>query len=127
MSTQVFRTGSIGSVIFRMKRWFYARYYTPCKQYGKGEIAERNKEIWTKMMSLVAERIKNIAEEGSDVALKITLEHEDNIVGYAVGKNSEPVSILEFNPRKIKIVVYKRVQEFEIPLSQEVKASVEGS
>ncbi len=111
VNVQIFRVATPRSAIFRVKRWFYANFYTPNKKAGREDVAEENKKVWEELARTLIERIGDLGVD----AIRITLEYSSKVLSYEVGKGQEPIPIVRFKPIKAKIEMFRKIGEEEIP------------
>lgn len=106
---QVFRATTPRSAVFRIKRWVYARFYTPAVMAGRKDLAEKNKEAWTKLASRMIEALSRVS---SDALVRIHLVFDSKVHGYVGGGRRGPFKIEEFIPLDVKLEIYeKRMEE----------------
>lgn len=91
------RPGTPGSVIFHLKRWFYARFYGPVAKVDPA-TASRNKEAWTRVVNVIREAL---ASTDADTVVRLELTYE-------VRNNTE------FVPVGARITTYRKMAENEV-------------
>jgi len=123
MEIQVFRTSSPGGAIFRAKRWFYGRFYTPAIRAGKQDIAETNKQKWTELAAKLREALSNL-ERGKHV-VRLYIAFDTKIHGYAQSKRGLD-KVEEFIPVALKVEVYEMKNSKVVELIEGGSRAFEG-
>ena len=112
---QVFKISTPASAIFRAKRWFYARFYTPAYKSGKQELAEKNKEHWTNLAGKIVEKTQNL---GRDAVVRLQIVFDTKIHGYTRDNKGNLVKVEEFIPIGVKLEIYEKKSEEIIELME---------
>ena len=122
VEVQVFRISSIGSAMFRAKRWFYGRFYTPAIKAGMKEIAEKNKEEWVKLAGKILEILQKL---GSHYVIRLYIYFDTKISGYSRDNEGKIIKIEEFIPIGCRIMKYMLVGEEIIEVKPGAKDVIE--
>jgi len=120
---QVFRTSTPGGAIFRAKRWFYGRFYTPAVRANKQDIAEMNKQKWTELAAKLREAMNNLEREKHAVRLHIAFDTK--VHGYAQSRRGLE-KVEEFIPVAVKIEIYELKDSKTVELIEGGAKAFEG-
>jgi len=101
---QVFRASTPGGAVFRAKRWFYGRFYTPAVRAGKQEIAEKNKEKWMELAAKIRDMLTGLDREKHVV--RVYIAFDTKIHGYAESRRGLE-KVEEFIPVAVKAEIYE--------------------
>ncbi|RLF16695.1 MAG: hypothetical protein DRJ66_02790 [Thermoprotei archaeon] len=123
------RISTVRTAIFRLKRWFYATFFSPFTKFEEGKkIAEENRRMWVMLASKIINEISSKYGSDANLAARIRLTYDSEVVSRVTDPSKgQEIEIRKFIPRKVVIEVYEKKGDIEFDITEsDIKEALKG-
>jgi len=114
------RISTVRTAIFRLKRWFYATFFSPYTKIEKGKaIAEENRRVWVMLASKIINEVSSKYGTDKNLAARIRLTYDSEVVAKVTDPSrGQEITIQRFIPRKVAVEIYEKKGDIEFDITE---------